>query len=182
MKTGRFSSIITLAVALHCLLTSAAFAGFGFGGDDTGKSGLDFTKGYDVNTVTSVSGRVASSPQSGEKGHVFADINAHGVSVTLYLGPERFWEKNGLPLHPRDEVIAKGSLAQGKDGKSYLMVQKLFNRTTGAQMALRNEQGSPAWSGRNGGAMMWGRGGGMMDGGGMMGRGGGMMGGGMMRH
>lgn len=171
---------MTLAVAINCLLAGAAFAGFGFG-DDVGKSGLDFTRGYDVNTVTNVSGRVASSPQSGEKGHTFVDIKTHGETVTLCLGPESFWAKNGFPLRPRDEVIAKGSLAQGKDGRTYLMVQKLSNRTTGAQMALRNEQGSPAWSGRNGGGMMGGRGG-MMDGGGMMGRGSGMRGGGMMRH
>ncbi len=178
MKAGRLSSIIFVVVAINSLLAGAAFAGFGFG-SDTGKSGLDFTRGYDVNTVTNVSGRVSSSPQSGERGQLFVDINAHGETITLSLGPERYWSKNGFPLRPRDEVSAKGSLAQGRDGKSYLLVQRLSNRTIGSQAYLRNEQGNPAWAGRSGGMM--GDHGGMM-GGGMMGRGGGMMGGGMMRR
>ncbi len=179
MKSGRFSSVVLGALFLNCLLVGAADAGFGFG-DDRGKSGLDFTRGYDINTVTSVSGRVLSSPQSGEKKNVFVEIRAGSETLSLCLGPRYYWEKNEIPLRPNDDVVAKGSKAQGNDGRTYLMVQKLANRTTGSQVALRNDQGSPAWSGRSGGGMMWGRGGGMTDGG-MM-RGGGMMGGGMMRR
>lgn len=179
MKTGRFSSIITLAVAFNCLLGSAAYAAFGFGGD-TGKSGLDFNNGYDVNTVMTVSGRVVSSPRTGESGHVFIDIKARGENFSLCLGPRSYWEERDAPLSRGDEVTVKGSVAQGNDGKTYLMVQRLSNRTTGSRVDLRNERGNPAWTGMNGNGMMWNRGGGMMwnRGGGMM-RGGGM-GGGMM--
>ncbi len=181
MKTGRFSSIVTGTLFLNCLLVGIAYAGFGFGfGDDErGKSGLDFTRGYDINTVTSVSGRVLSSPQAGERGNVFVEIRADGENLTLCLGPRSYWERNAIPLRSNDNVTAKGSKAQGNDGKTYMMVQKLANRSTGSQMSLRDEQGRPAWAGMGGG-MMGGRGSGMMDGG-MM-RGGGRMGGGMMRR
>ena len=177
MTRDRFSPIVTMAIVLNCLLIGTAFAGFGFGGDDLGKSGLDFNKGYDVNTVMTVSGRVVSSPRTDEKEHVFVDIKAGDETISLSLGPKTFWEKKEIPLHPNDDIAAKGSKAQGKDGRTYLMVQKLTNRITGAQTVVRNERGGPAWSGRNG----------MMSngpGGGMMGPGGGMMrgGGGMMRR
>ena len=173
MTKDRFSLIIMLAIVVNCQLIGTAFAGFGFGGDDLGKSGLDFNKGYDVNTVTTVSGRVVSSPRIDEKERVFVEVKAGGETISLSLGPKSFWENKGIPLNPNDEVTAKGSKAQGKDGISYLMVQQLTNKTTGSQMALRNNQGGPAWSGRNSGSM----GGGGMGGGGM-----GRMGGGGMRH
>ncbi|KAA0895405.1 DNA-binding protein [Oryzomonas rubra] len=167
MTKDRFFSIATLAIVLNSLLIGSAFAGFGFGSDVVGKSGLDFAKGYDVNTVTTVTGRVASSPQTGEKEHIFVDVRAGGEIISLNLGPKSFWEKKEIPLHPNDDISAKGSKAQGKDGKTYLMVQKLTNKTTGSQAALRNDQGRAAWSGWNAG--------GMMQGGGMMRSGGGMM-------
>jgi hypothetical protein len=173
METGRFSSIIVWAVVLNFLLFGTAFAGFGFGGNDLGKSGLDFNKGYDVNTVTTVSGRVVSSPRTDEKEHVFVEVKAGGEIISLSLGRKSFWEKKEIPLRPNDDITAKGSKAQGKDGKTYLMVQKLTNRTTGGQSEVRNERGGTVGSGRNASGMMPnGPSGGMMRGGG----------GGMMRH
>ncbi|GAM10868.1 hypothetical protein OR1_03168 [Geobacter sp. OR-1] len=166
MSRDRFSHHIVLAAILNCLLTGTAFAGFGFGGDDLGKSGLDFNKGYDVNTVTTVSGRVASSPRIDDKEQVFVDVKAGGEIVTLSLGPSWFWEKRETPLHPNDEVVAKGSKAQGKDGNTYLLVQRLTNRTTGGQSMVRSDRGWGGWSGRGGGGMSGGPGGGMMRGGG----------------
>ena len=172
MSKDRFSPIITLAAVLNCLLFGTAFAGFGFGGNDLGKSGLDFNKGYDVNTVMNVSGRVVSPPRTDEKEHVFVEVKAGGEIISLSLGPKSFWEKKEIPLRPNDDITARGSKAQGNDGKTYLMVQKLTNRTTGARTEVRNERGGPAWSGRNARGMMSnGPGGGMRGGGG-----------GMMRH
>jgi hypothetical protein len=151
----------------------AAFAGFGFGGDDPGKSGLDFTKGYDVNTVTTVSGRVASISSAGEKEQIFAEVRANGETVNLSLGSKSYWDKKGITLRLNDEVTAKGSKAQGKDGKSYLLVQKLTNKTAASQVMLRNERGGPPWMGNKASGMMSNPAGGMTGGGGMM-RGGGM--------
>lgn len=177
MITGRFTSlIIIMAIFMNCLLTGTAFAGFGFGGNDMGKSGLDFNKGYDTNTVATVTGRVTSPQRTGDKEHIFVEIKAGTETISLNLGPRSYWEGMAFPLHPNDDITAKGSMAQGKDGKTYLMVQKLSNQTTGSQVALRNDSGGPVWSGRNANGMMSSSpAGGMKSGGGMNRGGGGMM-------
>jgi hypothetical protein len=148
MKTGRFSLILAWAIFLNCILLGTAFAGFGFGGDNAGKSGLDFSGGYDINTVTTVSGKVVTLPQPGEHEHTIIEIKTGKERFNLYVGPVAFWDKKGIPVHINDAISAKGSKAQGQDGKVYLITQKMTNRTTGAQLELRNEKGEPAWSGR----------------------------------
>jgi hypothetical protein len=55
--------MLASAIFLDCLMLGTAFAGFGFGGDNAGKSGLDFTGGYDINTVTIVRGKVSTLPR-----------------------------------------------------------------------------------------------------------------------
>lgn len=180
MTTGRLCLIMTLAVLLNCLLFGVVFVGAGFG-DDTGKSGLDFNQGYDINTVTTVSGQVASLPRQGQRGNYFFEIKNGNESINIFIGPGSFWEKKEIPVRLNDEITAKGSKAQGQDGELYLLTQKLVNRTTGAQLELRNDKGEPAWSGRSMNVMRPERptGGGRQQGGAMM-RGGG--GGGMMRR
>jgi hypothetical protein len=178
MTTGRFSSIITGTVLLICFLVGSAFAGFGFGSDDAGKSGLDFNKGYDVNTVATISGQVVSLPRAGEQGQLIVDVKSGGGTVSISLGPKSFWGKKEVPLRLNDEISAKGSMAQGKDGILYLMAQKLTNITAGTLLVLRDDKGASVWQGGNANRTMSDHpGGGMMRGGGMQ-RGGG----GGMRH
>lgn len=179
MNAGRFSSAVIGAILLNCLLIGTSCAGFWFGSDDGGKSGLDFNRGYDVNTVIAVTGRVVSLPQAGEQGQMVVEVRAGSETVAVTLGPKSFWEKKEFALRLDDEVIAKGSKAQGKDGRHYLLTQRLTNKTTSAQIDLRNDKGVPGWLGRSAGGSMSGRPGGMMRGGGGMMRGGG---GGMMRR
>ncbi|MGA7828098.1 MAG: DNA-binding protein [Geobacteraceae bacterium] len=178
MKTGRFLFIVTMAVIVYSLLVGFAFAGFGFGGDDAGESGLDFYKGYDVNTVRTISGQVVSPIGTGEQEQNIVEIKSGSRSVILSLAPQSFLDTKSFSLNVDDQITAKGSLAQGRDGKIYMMVQKITNRTSGAQLSLRNNRGKPDWSMKTGSGMRW-----NMPWGGMM-RGGGMMhgGGGMMRH
>ena len=178
MKPGRFSFICIRAILLNYLLLNTAFAGF-FGSDDKGKSGLDFSSGYDINTVKSFSGRVIALPHPGEKENIIIEIKSGIDTLHLCVGPESYWEKKGIAINLDDKITVKGSRAQGKDGKSYILAQKLVNRTTGAQVELRSEKGEPAWSGRDQNNMRSDR-----SSGGMRNSGGGMMrsGGGMMRH
>jgi len=175
---NRFFSIIICAIILNGLLTGTVFAGF-WGSDDKGKSGLDFTGGYDVNTVSAVSGRVISLPRSGEKENVIVEIKSGNEILNVSLGPGSYWEKKGIAINLNDDLSVKGSKAQGHDGKSYILSQKIVNKTTGAQVDLRNDKGEPAWSGRNMNSMRSDR-----SAGGMRSQGGGMMrsGGGMMRR
>jgi hypothetical protein len=179
MNAGRFFSLMIGAILVNCLFMGTSFAGFWFG-SDTGKSGLDFNRGYDVNTVTTVTGRVATPPQAGEQGQVVVEVKAGRETVVISLGPRSFWEKKEFPLRVNDEVSARGSKAQGKDGKTYLLAQRLTNKTNSTQVDLRSDKGVPVWlGGRTGGSMSDRGAGGMMRNGGGMLRGGG---GGMMRH
>lgn len=177
MTPGRFSLIIIQAILLNGLLFGTAFAGF-FGSDDKGKSGLDFTTGYDINTVSTMSGRVISGPHSGEKESIIVEIKSGNETLNISLGPGSNWEKKGIAINVNDDLSVKGSKAQGQDGKTYVLAQKLVNKTTGSQVELRNDKGEPNWSGRNssstrmdspagnmrnqGGSMMRSGGGGMM--------------------
>jgi hypothetical protein len=180
-----------LSVVCICILVSTAFAGLGFGIDDASKSGLDLNRGYDINTVTTITGQVTLLQHSGDT--VLIEVKSQGEMIGLYVGPGSYWDKSGIQMHLNDEISAKGSKAQGKDGKKYLLTQKIENRTTGTQAVLRNDSGEPAWLGahmnsmRSGGAS--GTAGGITGSGGsgsMMksGGSGGMMrsGGGMMRR
>ena len=178
MMPGRFSLICIMAISLSCQLLGTASAGF-FGSDDKGKSGLDFTGGYDVNTVTTMSGRVISLPHSGEKENIITEIKSGNELLNISLGPGSYWEKKGIAINVNDDLSVKGSKAQGKDGKTYVLAQKLVNKTTGAHIDLRNDKGEPTWAGRNTSNTQMGS-----PAGGMRGQGGGMMrsGGGMMRR
>jgi len=202
---NRLIYLIISALIISCAQVDAARAGF-FGGDE-GKSGLDFNNGYDQHTVGTISGRAIAAPHRGERDTVVVAIKSGDETLNVVVGPGSYWEKKGIPISGNDELSVKGSRAQGKDGKTYLLAQKLVNRSSGAQVDLRNEKGEPAWSGRamtgagpegagagmkrhDGGAMrdsgaaMRNSGGAMRDSGGMMRSGGGMMrsGGGMMRR
>ena len=173
-----------MSASFNCLLINPALAFFGFGNNEKGETGLDLNRGYDINTVTSVSGMVVSSPQTVDDGQVIIGIKSGAGIINLSVGPREYWSKSGIQLHTNDTINAKGSSTQGKDGKTYLLVQRLDNRTNGANVVLRNDKGEPVWpeskiksmksesSQRGNGGM----GGGMMrSGGGMMRSGGGMM-------
>ncbi len=178
MTPGRFSLLCMTAILLNCLLIGTAFAGL-FGSDDRGKSGLDFTGGYDVNTVSTMSGRVVSLPYVGEKENIIVEIKGGNGTINISVGPGSYWKTKGIAVNLNDELTVKGSKAQGKDGKSYVLAQKLVNRATGAQVELRNEKGDPVWSGRDMNSIRS-----ESPAGGMKNQGGGMMrsGGGMMRR
>lgn len=184
MRSRRFILAVVLSAAANGFLTGPAQAFFGFGSDGTEKIGLDLNRGYDVNTVTTVSGQVVSLPHKVGNEQVITEIRSGNEIVSLSVGPSGYWDKNGIPLRTNDEVSAKGSKAQGKDGKTYVLTQKLSNRTTGKQIVLRNDKGEPAWTGADVGNSM--RSGSDSGGSGMMRGGGGMMrsggGGGMMRR
>lgn len=145
MKTGRFFLILASAMLVDCLMLGTAFAGFGFGGDSSGKSGLDFTGGYDLNTVTSVSGKVSTPPRTGEQDHTIIEISTPDGKTYLDAGPASFWRKSGINVHENDDVSAKGSLAQGRNGRVYLLTQKLTDLTTGDRLEVRGTRGDPLW-------------------------------------
>jgi len=174
MRPSFFSLLIVLTITTGCLPAGTAFAA-----DAGGKSGLDLDRGYDVNTVATISGKVLSVPRVADKETVIIEITSGTEAVHLSVGPHSYWEKHGVALHPNDDITIKGSKAQGKDGKIYLLVKTLENRTKGSQVELRNDRGEAAWNGAHMRPTM-----NVRPAGGQRHQGGGMMrgGGGMMRH
>ena len=175
MTIGRFLPTVLFALFVSILAAGPAYAAFGFGSDDgRGKSGLDMNHGYDINTVTTMTGKVIAAPYIIEKEYVAVDIQNEAGTFTICVGPASYWKSNGVPVAINDEIVVKGSMAQGQDGKKYLIAQKITDTTNGGNLEVRTESGISAWSSRSMGGSgrmnsgMGTRGNTIMRGGGMM--------------
>lgn len=138
---------ITLSLLLTFLLSSPIPALAFWGGNGDNPAALNFQSGYDVNTVTTISGQLLSIQTGQERPNVQLEIASNGINIIIYIGPQRYWAEKGLPVTPGDEITVRGSMAQGRDGLIYLMAQKITNTTQGVTLLLRNESGRPVWAG-----------------------------------
>jgi len=120
-----------------------------WGSDSTDSaSGLDVAAGFDVNTITTVTGTVLTPPERmGQEQHTVMTVAAPQGAVTVVLGPWWYWEKLTIATTKNQELAITGSLAQGKDGAIYVFAQRLENRSSGETVTLRSESGKPLWSG-----------------------------------
>ena len=142
----RFYTLIAAAALLLVLGgTADAFWGFGDSGQQD-KSGLDLEKGYDRNTVVKISGSVAVPPRPLVGGLIAVDLNLPGEQIVVVLGPVWYLQNDNLDWKVGDQVTVRGSLAQGKDGRTYLLSQQI-SIPGGATIELRGENGNPSWSG-----------------------------------
>ncbi|MHB8909713.1 MAG: DNA-binding protein [Syntrophales bacterium] len=163
---------ILIAAAALLLLpggTANAFWGFGDPGQQD-KSGLDLERGYDRNTVVKISGPVAVPPRPFDGGLMTFDIALPGEQIVVVLGPAWYLQDDNLDWKIGEQVTVRGSLAQGKDGRTYLLSQQI-STPDGATIELRSDNGTPSWSGgRRGGQQGGGSGGQHQRGGGPGGR------------
>lgn len=152
--------------------------------DKDSASGLDVAAGFDVNTITTMTGKVLSIPErKGESQHTVMSIVTSQGTVIVVLGPWRYWEEQTITFTKNQDIAVTGSLAQGKDGNLYIFAQRIENRSSGESITLRSETGSPMWSRgnsgpRSGGMQNSGRSSGAGSGSGAGNRGGNMRGGG----
>jgi len=144
---GRRLAVAALVLCFVLLAGASvhAFWPFGGGGGDGG-SGLDLNKGYDVNTVTTIKGKVISLNSDEGGGPVLIEIRTSSGAILLVAGPRWFWKDNGIPVQVGDEITAHGAKAEGKDGRMYLLAQKLTNQSTGDSLVLRGDDGVAVWS------------------------------------
>ena len=150
MTIGRFLPTVLFALFVSILAAGPACAAFGFGSDDSrGKSGLDMNHGYDINTVTTKTGKVIAAPYIIEKEYVAIDIQNEDGTFTICVGPATYWKSNGVPVAINDEIVVKGSMAQGQDGKKYLIAQQIIDTTNGGNLEVRTPSGISAWSSRS---------------------------------
>jgi hypothetical protein len=139
--------ILIIIVAILSLWHRDATAFWGSDSTDT-VSGLDVTAGFDVNTITTVTGTVVTPPErKGQEQHTVMTVAAAQGTVTAVLGPWSYWEKQTITIAKDQTLAVTGSLAQGKDGALYIFAQRLENRSTGETVTLRSESGKPFWSG-----------------------------------
>lgn len=162
--------ILIAASALLLVLGGTADAFWGFG-DTRGadKSGLDLERGYDRNTVVKVSGSVAVTPRPLAGGLVVVELNIQNERMIVVLGPAWYLQDDNLDWKIGDRVSVRGSLAQGKDGRTYLLSQQV-SVPGGATIELRDENGNPSWSGGLRGGQQGGGSGGQIQRGGAGGR------------
>lgn len=142
-----------IPLLIFLLLVQSPHLSYGFWWEDSGTvSGLNLDSGYDVNTVTQVTGKVTVIPYHHQE-HVLLEIEHNGGRLLLALGPDEYWEQRSLPQLPVGTVIsARGSKAQGKDGRMYLMVQQITDTSQGVSLVIRDETGTPVWAGGGHGA------------------------------
>ncbi|MCE1227618.1 MAG: hypothetical protein LWW87_14225 [Geobacteraceae bacterium] len=140
-----FFFLTAVAIVVVMLQRPAeAFWGFGSGGEG-GTSGLDLVQGYDRNTVVTTTGHVAVAPDASAD-PVTIELVAGSERFVVVLGPRWYLQDDRLDWKAGDAVTVRGSKAQGKDGRSYLLAQWISS-PAGGQMVLRNEAGRPAWAG-----------------------------------
>jgi hypothetical protein len=161
MKSGRFFIFLVLLPIWMALPLSDASAFWGFG-EEKGGSGLDFEHGYDLNTVTTVKGKVISVESADGSGPVTITMARGEEIIHAVAAPKWFWFDRGISIKPGDELKVVGAKAQGKDGEMYVISREIANITSGEETIIRDKSGRPAWKG--GGRAGRGTGGGMQRG------------------
>jgi hypothetical protein len=144
-------SRITIALFfLLFLIPALPFSALAFWGtDEEPQSALDLESGYDVNTVTTVTGRILSVQTGLERRNVQLEIDTDGERMMVVLGPRRYLAEQGVELKEGDEVRVRGSKAQGRDGILYILAREVTETGKGAAITLRDEGGFPNWAGGN---------------------------------
>lgn len=138
--------LLIAAVIVVVLLHSPAEAFWGFGsGRDGAASGLDLVQGYDRNTVSTLTGRVAVVPDQ-TSDPVTVELISGAERFVVVLGPRWYLQDDDLDWKTGDKITVRGSRAQGKDGRTYLLAQWVSGRS-GGQLVLRNDAGRPGWTG-----------------------------------
>jgi len=152
MRTQTIALLALLSAALLLPLPASAFWGQGEEG------AVNVSEGYDVNTVTTVSGTIRAIHTDGKRPNVELELEHGDVRVMICIGPQRYWAERDLPFAPGDEITARGSRAQGPGGVHYLMAREITDRSRQQTTVLRDEAGRPLWAGKGMGPWQGGRG------------------------
>lgn len=108
---------------------------------------LDLDSGYDVNTVTTVTGKILSLQSGVDRRNLQLEVEDGGVRMMVFLGPQRYWLAQGVVLKVGDKVSVRGSKAQGRDGVIYILAQEVTETSQGLAVRLRDLSGHPNWAG-----------------------------------
>jgi len=133
---------------LLILFLSFPFSAQAFWGNDSESSpALNLESGYDVNTVTTVTGQILSIQSGADRHNLQVEIEDAVTRMMVFLGPQRYWVDQGVPLKVGDKVVVRGSKAQGQDGVIYILAQQITETRQGLVVILRDAFGHPSWAG-----------------------------------
>ncbi|MBV5307500.1 MAG: hypothetical protein J0652_12490 [Desulfobulbaceae bacterium] len=138
-------------LSLLLLLPAIPHPAHAFWGTEEGTHvALDLESGYDINTVTTVNGRILSVQTGIERRNVQLEIEeSGGARMMVVLGPQRYLADQKVSLQAGEDVVVRGSKAQGKDGVIYILAREITESSTEATIVLRDEGGFPKWAGGN---------------------------------
>jgi len=108
--------------------------------------GSPVTPGYDRAVVVEVSGVVLHVDLSPRGGGSSVRMETGGETVTVTMGPNWYFRRQGADIRIGDKLEVKGSKMKTREGKSYLAAAKIKNMRTGHVLELRDENGRPLWS------------------------------------
>lgn len=110
--------------------------------------GTPYNRLYDVKTVETISGEVASAdrikPMRGMSWGVHLKLKTEKETIPVHLGPAWFVENQDIKIEPKDTVEVKGSRVT-VDGKPAMIASEV--KKGGQTLVLRDENGTPAWAG-----------------------------------
>jgi len=140
--------ILLILSSLLIFIVSFPLSVQAFWGSEQGNQlSLNLESGYDVNTVTTVAGRILSVQAGADRHNLQLEIEGGGARMIICLGPQRYWIEQGMTLKEGDKVEVRGSKAQGQDGAIYVLAQKITEIGQGGVVVLRDESGHPNWAG-----------------------------------
>lgn len=142
MQPTKIAIYLLTAIIMSPSVAAHAFWGFG----DSKQSGLNLETGYDINTVTTNTGRIVSAEAGDGHGNAQLEMDSGGVRIVVVLGPHHYWVGHGIALKVGDSLTVRGSKAQGADGVIYILAQKITDDSLNTSVSLRNESGCGAWS------------------------------------
>lgn len=146
LRILRANILKALVLLLVLLPPATGEAGWLFGNDSASeRAGLDLSKGYDRNTVTTFTGRVAALPGANSD-PLTMELTVGGNRLIVVLGPRWYLQDDDLNWKVGSSVSVRGSRAQGKDGRIYLIAQWI-SLPNGRQLTVRSDSGRALWSG-----------------------------------
>lgn len=135
--------LVAFAAALFCAFPAASRAAERE--DSLSASGIRFPEGFDVNTIGSVRGRVASLARP-EAGPVRFRLDSEVDVYTVFAAPSAFWRQLGVPVENGDVVVVRGSRTIGRDGRLYLVAQTIKVEGGKYSYRFRSGDGEPLWT------------------------------------
>ena len=144
MKKGSIAAIAGLLCLILVAASMALAQGMGPGG------GEPYGRMYNPKTVETLKGEITAvdriaSPRPEMPGRMTLSLKTDKETVTIYLGPIWYLDKQKVDLAVKDKVEVKGSRVT-MDGKPLIIAN--YVKKGDQVLKMRDDQGMPLWRGQ----------------------------------